>query len=108
MDFVSRVSAQYDYLSISDVVRIVDKAKAFYYELRYPCDLSIDEENKPIKTFREEMWILEACDEIIERLGFSSALGYRENGIAWTFDGAKLSNRLTSMVVPQAFVIGKK
>ena len=107
MEFVARVQSQYNYLSPQDVMRIVDKAKAFYYELRYPCDLSKDEQSAPIKSFREKMWVLEACDEIIERLGFSSALGYKENGIAWTFDGAKLSDRLVNMIVPQAFVIGK-
>lgn len=105
MDLIARVSAKYDYLTIEDVMRVVDKAKMFYYSLRYPCDLSIDEETHPIKGLREREWILTACDEIIERLGISSSVAYTENGVHWNFDGAELSDRLVNMIVPVASVI---
>jgi hypothetical protein len=48
---------------------------------------------------------LSACDEIIERLGFNSAVGYKENGVSWSFDGAQLSNKLCSLVTPISSVI---
>jgi hypothetical protein len=105
MDFIARVSAKYEYLKIEDVISIVGKAKMFYYSLRYPCDLSVDEETAPIKSLREQEWVLSACDEIIERLGISSSVGYNENGVRWSFDGAELSDRLVSMIVPIASVI---
>ena len=106
MDFVTRVQAKYDYLSIEDVANVVEKAKWFYYQLSYPCDETVDETTKPIKGYRAEQWILSACDEIIERNGFSSALGYKENGISWNFDGAELSDRLVSMIAPIVSVVG--
>jgi hypothetical protein len=105
MDLVARVSAKYDYLTIEDVASIVSKAKMFYYSLRYPCDLTKDETTAPIKSQRELDWVFSACEEIIERLGVSSAVGYTENGIHWNFDGAELSDRLVNMLVPVAGVI---
>ena len=106
MDFVARVRAKYEWLSVTDAASIVDKAKMFYYSLRYPCDLSVDEATCPLKGFRVEQWILAACDEIVERLGFNSSVGYRENGVTWSFDGAQLSMALCNMVTPVATVIG--
>lgn len=106
MDFVARVRAKYNWLSFADATSVVDKAKLFYYSLRYPCDLSVDEENCPLVGFRVQQWILAACDEIVERLGFNSAVGYRENGVNWTFDNAELSKALMDMVTPVATVIG--
>ena len=106
MDFVTRVHSKYDYLPLEEIARIVEKAKLFYYQLSYPCDETADETTKPIKGFRAEQWILLACDEIIERNGFSSALGYRENGITWSFDSAELSQRLVSMITPVVSIVG--
>ena len=107
MDFETMVKASYPYLSDCDAKRIVNKAKMFYYSLAYPADKSIDEDTLPIKGFRAEQWVLSACDELVERLGFSNAIAYRENGVSWTFDNAHLSDRLVSMIMPQAGVIGK-
>lgn len=106
MDFVTRVHEKYEYLPLEEIARIVEKAKLFYYTLSYPCDDTVDETTRPIKGFKAEQWILACCDEIIERNGFSSALGYRENGINWSFDGAELSTRLVNMITPVVAVVG--
>ena len=106
MEFVTRVQEKYDYLPIEEIVRIVDKAKMFYYQLSYPCDTTADETTHPIEGFRAKQWILSACDEIIERNGFNSALAYRENGITWSFDSAELSTRLVNMITPVVTVVG--
>lgn len=106
MDFVTRVHEKYGYLPLEEIARIVEKAKFFYYALSYPCDATIDEETHPIKGFRAEQWVLAACDEIIERNGLNSALGYRENGISWSFDSAELSTRLINMITPVVTVVG--
>lgn len=106
MDFETVVKASYPYMDDCDIRRIVNKAKMFYYALKYPADTSIDIETKPIQGFRAEQWILSACDELIERLGFSSAIAYKENGVSWTFDGVHLSSRLVGLIMPNAGVIG--
>jgi hypothetical protein len=105
MDFNAVINAKYPYLTVGDVERIVDKAKFIYYSLTYPADLSADENTKPITTFKAEQWILVACEEIVERLGFSSAIGYRENGMNWSFDNAQVSLALISLIKPIIGVI---
>lgn len=105
MDFVAQVQTKYDYLTIEDVVEIVEKAKMFYFGLQYPCEPMASEETHPINTFLGQRWILAACDELIERLGFSSVVAYKENGVSWSFDSAQLSDKLCSLIKPIISVI---
>lgn len=100
MDFVLAVKDKYPWLSTKDAQAMVEKAKFFYFSLAYPANLSVNENTHPIDGFRKEQWILAACDELVERLGFSSAVGYRENGVTWTFDNAQISMFLTQQIMP--------
>ena len=105
MDFEQDLIIRYG-LTPDDARRIVNKAKAFYYGLKYPYEPDADESTHPITSFFAKNWITMACDEMVERLGFNSAVGYKENGMAWTFDNAQLSNRLCAMIIPCARVGG--
>lgn len=105
MDFNVKIKNKYPYLDDNLVEDVVNKAKMFYYALRYPCLPNACEETHPIETFFEVQWILSACEEMIERLGFTSALAYRENGVSWSLDNAQLSIALISLVQPIASVI---
>ena len=105
MDFIVEVKNKYSYLKDNDIQSIVNRAKMFYYGAMFPCEPYISEETRPIDTFFGQQWILSACDELIERLGFSSAIGYRENSISWTFDNAHLSDRLMNLIKPTIGVI---
>lgn len=105
MDFVGFVKAKYSYLSTNDVIEIVKKAKMFYYALKYPCEPNASEETRPIISFVGQNWILSACDELIERLGFSTAIAYKENGVSWSFDNAQLSDRLCNLIKPTIGVV---
>ena len=105
MDFIARVNGKYPWLSVEEVSSIVDKAKMFYYGLKYPCEPLLSESDRPINGLFPQNWILSACDEIVERLGFNSATGYSENGVNWTFDGAQLSERLVSLIKPTVGVV---
>ena len=106
MDFIAKVKSKYPYLTMEDVCDIVNKAKMFYYGLKYPCEPILSEADKPMFVgFFDQQWVLSACDELVERLGFNSATGYRENGVSWTFDGAELSDRLVSLIKPTIGVI---
>ena len=99
-EFTTTLLDKYKYMEAGDLKKIVQKAKMFYYGLRYPCKFDLTEDNTPINSYFEEQWILSACDEIIERLGFSSATAYSENGVHWSFDGCELSSRLTNLIKP--------
>lgn len=105
MDFNARVKIKYPYLTSEDIFEIVEKAKMFYYALKFPCEPYVSEEERPIDTFVAQRWILSACDELIDRLGFSSAVAYKENGVSWSFDNAELSDRLVSLIKPTIGVI---
>lgn len=105
MDFVEQVKLKYPYLSETDVVSIVNKAKMFYYGYQFPCEPFLTEADRPIDTFFSQQWVLAACDNIIERLGFNSSTGYKENGVSWSFDGAELSDRLVALIKPVIGVI---
>lgn len=105
MDFEAELKTKYSWLSDSDVEKIVNKAKFFYYGLSYPADKSVDEITHPIVGFRAENWVVMACDEIVERLGFNSALAYRENGVSWTFDNCHISQFLVNLLPPCVGVI---
>jgi hypothetical protein len=107
MDFKASIVKKYPHLSQDTelVSAIVDKAKMFYYALRYPCEPYVDETSKPIDTFIGQNWVLSACDELIERLGFNSAVAYKENGVSWSFDGAQLSTKLCSLIKPTIGVV---
>lgn len=99
MDFEAEIIKQYPWLSQQDARRFVNRAKMFYYDILYPTNREVDEETHPIKGFRNEQWILTACEELIDRQGFSSAVAYKENGISWTFDNAYLSQSLRDSLV---------
>ena len=105
MDFIAQVKNKYPYLTLEDVSAVVGKAKMFYYGLKYPCEPLLSEAERPIITFVGQRWILAACDEMIERMGFSSAVAYKENGVSWNFDNAELSERLISIIKPTIGVI---
>jgi hypothetical protein len=105
MDFIALLETKYPYISKEDRLAILNKAKMFYYGAMYPFDSNASEETKPITTFFGKQWILSACDELVERLGFSSALGYKENGVSWNFDNAHISDRLMNLLTPIVGVI---
>lgn len=105
MDFYVEVKKRYSYLCSQDVQRIVDKAKTIFYMLKYPCEPNASEETRPIDCFAEQNWVLMACDELIERLGFGSAVGYKENGVSWSFDNAQVSYFLMGLIKPTVGVI---
>lgn len=105
MDFKEKVIEKYPHLAENSALvdGLVEKAKFLYCSLRYPFEPSRFMETAFDK-LHAQLWVLSACDELVERLGFSSAVAYKENGISWSFDGATISNRLASLVVPVAGV----
>ena len=100
MDFAGAIKTKYPYLSTDNCTSIANKAKYFYYSILYSSDMEVDEATNPITGTRAEQWVLAACDEIVERLGISSAVAFRENGVNWSFDNAQLSLSLMGMLKP--------
>lgn len=105
MDIISRVKNKYTWLTIEQVKELVDNATGWYYACRYPCEPYANKETRPLNGFMDEWAILRLCDEIAERNGFNTTLGYKENGISFTFDRAWISKSLKEAIVPTIGVI---
>ena len=101
----TKVKTKYPYLTIEETIELVENAKGWFFALRYPCEPNVSEETRPITTFMDEWNVRRICDEIAERNGFNSALGYRENGVTFTFDGAWISESLKKAICPIAGVV---
>jgi len=104
-DYKTRLKTKYPYLTDDDVDEIIGKAQMFYYNIVYKGDLTADQTSHPICGTRNEMWILAACDELVEKSGISSATAYKENGLSIEFDNAQLSLNLINMLAPIVGVI---
>ena len=56
----------------------------------------------------EQQTFWQIVDELVERLGFNSALGYRENGINWNFDDAWVSRFTQKLLTPKVQTISTR
>lgn len=106
MDNIKKsVQTKYSYLSEQELNELVENAVGWFYALRYPCKLNISTESCPITSYMDKWCVKRLCDEIAERNGFNTSLGYRENGIQFTFDSAWISESLKKAIIPIAGVV---
>jgi hypothetical protein len=102
---VAKIRIKYSWLSQEDATELVNNGIGWFYSLRYPCEPTASPETRPIDTFMDS-WVVERlCDEIAQRNGFNTSLGYRENGIQFTFDSAWISEALRKAIVPIVGVV---
>ena len=99
MDFETRVQNKYS-LTPEEAIDFVEAAKGFFYILRYPSVPLANEKTHPIKSFVDEQLVLRICDEIAQKNGFNTLVGYRENGCSFDCDVAWLSDRLVGFIKP--------
>lgn len=104
MDFESRVQLKYS-LTAEEAMDFVEAAKGFFYLLRYPSEPTANENTRPIDTFVDQQIVLRICDEIAQRNGFNTLVGYKENGCSFDCDVAWLSDRLVGLIKPIIGVI---
>ena len=103
---IEKLRIKYSWLNQDEAVELAENAIGWFYALRYPCEPMANKENRPIETFMDSWAIERICDEIAQRNGFNTALGYRENGIQFTFDSAWISESLRKSITPTIGVIG--
>ena len=104
MDFESEVKKKYSYLSMEQCVALVRRAKGLYYMLRYPNEPFVNETIRPLNTIQAQTAVLLICDEIAERNGFNSAIGFRENGYNLTYETSWISKTVMNLIPPVAMV----
>lgn len=96
-------AGKYDYMSISELEDIYEKAVNTYLDLTYPLHYEITEipDDKP----RAKAWIKDCMEEIIERNGITTT-SYSENGMSITWSSDMISDILRTRIVPLAKVRG--
>lgn len=100
-----RLKGEYPYMEDEHIVRTVNRAKAIYYSVKYPCLPNVDETEKPITSFVAKEQVLMICDELIDKLGIGSAVSYRENGVSASYESAWVSDRVISLITPNIGVL---
>jgi hypothetical protein len=100
-----KIRIKYSWLTQEESTELVENALGWFYAIRYPCEPTADESTRPIDTFMDRWAVERICDEIAQRNGFNTALGYRENGIQFTFDSAWISESLKKAIVPMIGVV---
>lgn len=104
-NILTSVQTKYSYLTSEEVIELVENAKGWFYSLRYPCEPEVSEETRPIVAFMDKWAVKTICDEIAQRNGFNTALGYRENGVQFTFDSAWVSDSVKKAICPIVGVV---
>jgi hypothetical protein len=97
-----KVRIKYPWLSQEEVLELVENGIGWFYSLRYPSEPSASLKTHPIESFMDTWAVNRMCDEIAQRNGFNTALGYRENGVNFTFDSAWISQGLRDVIIPYA------
>jgi hypothetical protein len=102
---IAKVRIKYPWLNAEEAKDLVTNGIGWFYSLRYPCEPNASLETRPIDSFMDSWAVERLCDEIAQRNGFNTSLGYRENGIQFTFDSAWISEALKKAIVPIVGVI---
>ena len=102
---VAKERIKYPWLNAVEAVELVENGIGWYYSLRYPCEPTASLESRPLDTFMDAWAVERICDEIAQRNGFNTALGYRENGISFNFDSAWISEALRKAIEPVVGVL---
>ncbi len=92
---------KYPYMNVQDIEIIYDIASDIYVNLRFPFDTdTVEISNDELR--KHPTWLLRCMQEIIEKEGLTNVVGYRENGVSFTFDKTGISQSLIDEVVSMA------
>lgn len=100
MDYYSYFKRKYPHIEDEDLEILEYQAKEILIHLLFKSSANITREKKEREFEAYSMWILRAMQELIERIGATSALSYSENGISVSYGREQLSTALIEEVVP--------
>lgn len=101
-NYVNYFQRKYPYIDEVDIEVLEGGAKETLIHRLYGAYKNVSTEDKEWAFENYKYWILRAMQEMIERLGVTSAISYTENGISITFDETQLSSSLLSEIIPFA------
>ena len=91
---------KYQHLSEIDITMLENQAKEILIHLLFKSQFRVDETKKQFAFEEYKFWIMRCMQEMVERLGITSAISYKENGISITFSREQLSEALRDEIVP--------
>lgn len=107
MDYQNYFKKKYPHIDYSDLEVLEGTAKEILCHLLFKSSKRISKEDKDYAFEEYKYWILRCMQEMIERMGITSAISYSENGISIRFGSEQLSNELINEIVPFASLGGR-
>lgn len=104
MELVSYFKKKYPHIEEDDLDILEDSAKEILIHLLFKSSYVVDDSRKEYAYEYYKYWIMRCMQEMIERLGMTSVISYKENGISITFGREQISQSLIDEIVPIAFV----
>ena len=102
MDYQGYFKRKYPHIDEYDLVVLEGSAKEILCHLLFKSSKSITCKEKEYAYQEYKFWILRCMQEMIERMGATSAISYSENGISISFGSEQLSSALVNEIVPFA------
>lgn len=102
MDYKDYFKRKYPHIDYYDLEILEGSAKEILCHLLFKSSKSISNQDKEYAYEEHKYWILRCIQEMIERMGATSAISYQENGISITFGREQLSSALVNEIVPFA------
>lgn len=106
MDAQKYFKKKYPYIDDVDLDFLEGRAKEFLVHLLFKSHTTTTSEQKEYAYKEYPFWIIACMQEMIERMGCTSMLSYKENGISATFSQAQLSEALINEIIPIANIRG--
>lgn len=91
---------KYPHLDEIDIKMLENQAKEILIHLLFKSQFEVDENQQQNAYEKYKFWILRCMQEMVERLGITSAIAYKENGISIAFSREQLSEALRDEIVP--------
>lgn len=105
MDYLYYFKRKYPHIEHYDLEILEGSAKEILCHLLFKSSKKVSNEDKEYAYEEHKFWILRAMQEMIERIGATSAISYSENGVSITFGQEQLSTALLNEIVPFTRVI---
>lgn len=100
MDYQSYFKKKYSHIEYNDLIVLEGTAKEILCHLLFKSTKRVSNEDKSYAYEEYKFWILRCMQEMIERMGMTSAVSYSENGISIRFGSEQLSSSLINEIVP--------
>lgn len=100
---INNIRINYSYFTDGQLDILYDEALYDYLTLTFPYNKSIID--VPTANLRDFLWVQKRMVDIIERLGVSSVVSYKENNMSYDFGNVGISKALLDAIIPNVGTI---